>query len=168
MYCDAVFKRAFAFSLSMPSMAVSSSTDALANSEMRVNPLCCSASMIPLSISSRVSIPARFRLAIPVLICPVLVTLTAPLLPPSPPFPPMLKAPLNPSLPLAAMLKPPDPPPPPMLWAKMPWASAPSVVMSDWLFTRTAPPELPSPPSPPMPMDMETPGPTEPDTAKPP
>ena len=66
-----------------------------------------------------------------VVIAPLLVTETAPPLPPLEPLPPSETRP--PELP-------PPPPPPPMLWAKMPYALAPPVVIEPALFTVTWPP----------------------------
>ncbi len=77
-----------------------------------------------------------------------LVTVTDPPVLPVPPVPPTLRVSL--SLPVAAPdTSPPLPPPPPMLWAWMPVAFEPPVTIAPPFVTRTPPPRLPVPPSPP-------------------
>ena len=95
----------------------------------------------------------------------VLLTVTAPALPPDPPDPPMpwVTEAMKPALPV--IVDPPLPPPPPTAWAMIPTDRAPEVEMvPPWfsaitveatLLVRSHPPLPPDPPVPPRPIEAE-------------
>ena len=78
----------------------------------------------------------------PVQMAPLLLTCTAPAVPPPPPLPPMAVE----SPPLATAM-PPEPPPPPIDWVEMPIADEPYTAIACVLLTVT---ELPIPAVPPL------------------